>query len=316
MHAAVIDEHGPPSVLHLRAVPVPEPAPNEVLIEVHAAGVGSWDAKVREGGWAEDGEDLPRVLGADGAGIVAAKGSRVRRFNVGDPVYAYEFENPKGGFYAEYAAVNAQHVGPVPETLDLLHAGTAAVTGLTALQGISGALRVRQGNTVLIFGASGAVGTLAVQFAKARGARVIATATGEEATRLLESLGADVVFDARDANELERLERLVPDGIDAALVLASGETLERVLDLMRNGGRVAYPNGVEPTPRQRPTFRLQGYDAVASPEHFKRLNAAIEEAQLQAPTAAVFPLTQITRAHERLERGHVAGRIVLQVRNG
>jgi NADPH:quinone reductase-like Zn-dependent oxidoreductase len=254
------------------------------------------------------------VLGADGAGIVAAKGSRVRRFNVGDPVYAYEFENPKGGFYAEYAAVNAQHVGRVPESLDLLHAGTAAVTGLTALQGISGALRVRSGNTVLIFGASGAVGTLAVQFAKARGARVIATATGEEATRLMQSLGADVVFDARDEVEIERLQRLVPAGIDAALVLAASDTLERVLDLLRDGGRVAYPNGVEPEPRSRQNIRVSGYDAVASPEQFKRLNRAIEETQFRAPTAAVFPLTQVTRAHERLERGHVNGRIVLQVR--
>jgi NADPH:quinone reductase-like Zn-dependent oxidoreductase len=122
------------------------------------------------------------------------------------------------------------------------------------------------------------------------------------------------VFDAREDDEIARLGSLVPDGVDAALVLASGETLERVLDLVRDGGRVAYPNGVEPPPRERPTFRLQGYDAVAGPEQFKRLNLAIEEAQLRAPTAAVFPLTQVTRAHERLERGHVTGRIVLQVR--
>src|SRR5262249_50933843 len=110
MKAAALDRFGPPSVVRPLALPVPAPGPNEVLIEVHAAGLGMWDAKIRDGDWAEGKTKLPLVLGTDGAGIVVAKGSRVRRFEVGDRVYGYEYGNPKGGFHAEYATVSADHV--------------------------------------------------------------------------------------------------------------------------------------------------------------------------------------------------------------
>jgi NADPH:quinone reductase-like Zn-dependent oxidoreductase len=153
-----------------------------VLIALHAAGVGVWDADIRGGWWPEGRPKFPLVLGTDGAGIIRAKGGRTRRFKIGDRVWAYEFINPKGGFYAEYVAVNAQHAARIPKRLDLLHAGASAVTGLTALQGIDDHLRVRRGTTILVFGATGAVGTLAVQFAKRHGARVIGTARGGRAS--------------------------------------------------------------------------------------------------------------------------------------
>jgi NADPH2:quinone reductase len=145
------------------------PSSREVLIAVYSAGVGVWDAQIRAGWWPEGRPKFPIVLGSDGAGVVVSKGAGVRRFKVGDRVWAYEFVNPKGGFYAEYVAVNAEHVGHLPRRLDLLHAGGAAVTGFTALQGVDEKLRIRAGETVLIFGATGAVGSLAVQFAKPAG---------------------------------------------------------------------------------------------------------------------------------------------------
>jgi NADPH:quinone reductase-like Zn-dependent oxidoreductase len=115
------------------------------------------------------------VLGTDGAGIVVAKGNGVRRLGIGDEVWAYAFDNPKGGFYAEYVAVDADSAAPLPAPLHLLSAGAALATGLTAQQGIDDHPRLRRGETVLIFGASGAVGTLAVQFAKRKKARVFRT---------------------------------------------------------------------------------------------------------------------------------------------
>jgi NADPH:quinone reductase-like Zn-dependent oxidoreductase len=239
----------------------------------------------------------------------------VRRFRIGDRVYAYEFGNPKGGFYAEYVAVEARHVGRVPKRLDVLAAGAAATTGLTALQGVD-ALRLRRGETVLIFGASGAVGTLAVQFAKRRRARVVATASGGAARRLVRRLGADVVIDARSDEALEGLPALAPDGIDAALALAGGDALERCLDLVRAGGRVAYPNGVEPEPRRRRRVRRIAYDAEAGPREFARLGRAVAGAGLRVPIAARYPLAQAAKAHARLTRGHVLGRIVLRIRRG
>lgn len=221
MKAAAIDRFGPPEVLKVHVVPVPEPDATEVLIALHAAGVGSWDAKIRDGTWATGDERFPLVLGTDGAGFVVARGSRVRRFGIGERVWSYAWANPKGGFYAEYVAVDAEQVGSVPRRLDLLQAGAAATTGLTALQGMDDVLRVRQGETVLVFGASGGVGTLAVQFARWRRVRALGTATGRAAVALVRRLGAGAVIDGRSDDAIERLEALAPDGIDAVLALAA-----------------------------------------------------------------------------------------------
>lgn len=315
MKAAAIDAFGPPSKIRLRERPVPKPGVDEVLIRVEAAGVGTWDASVRDGSWRRPGQTrFPLVIGNDGTGTVVAKGARVRRLRVGDRVYAYEFGNPKGGFYAEYAAVKAAHAARVPRRLASMQAGAAAPTALTALEGIVDRLRLRRGETVLIFGASGAVGTMAVQFAKHRGARVLATASGPRAARLVRRLGADAVVDARKDDAVERLWRLAPGGIDAALAFAGGEGLERCLDLMRPGGRVAHPNGIEPAPpRRRRALRRIAYDLEATPKWFARLARSISRAPVRVPLAGVFPLARAARAHQRLADGHVLGRMVLKV---
>jgi NADPH2:quinone reductase len=315
MKSAAIDRFGPPSVLKLHSLPVPEPAPNEVLIALHASGIGVWDTDIRKGWWPRGRPKFPLVLGTDGAGTVAAKGSRVRRLNVGDRVWAYEFTNSKGGFYAEFVAVNADHVGHIPRRLDLQQAGAAAVTALTAFQGTDDVLRLRRGQTVLIFGATGAVGTMAVQFARRRGARVIATASGGKASRLVRRLGAAAVFDGRARNAVDRLRELAPDGLDAVLAFAGGKTLDGCLELVKPGGHVAHPNGVEPEPkRRRRRFSVEGYDAEPSAKSFARLARAADEARLRVPIAAKYPLAQAARAHARLERGRVVGRIVLRIR--
>ena len=312
MKTAAIDRFGPPEVLTPHVLPVPKVGPHEVLIAVHAAGVGIWDAKIRDGTWATGRERFPLVLGTDGAGVVAARGARVRRFQVDDRVWAYEYPNPRGGFYAEYVAVNAEHVATVPRGLDLLEAAAAAVTGLTAHQGIDQHLSVADGQAVLIFGASGAVGTLAVQFAKRRRARVIGTATGADAMALVRDLGADGVFDPRSDGAVEQLRELAPDGLDAALALAGGPVLERCLDLMNTGGKVAYPNGVEPEPQRRKGIRIAAYDGIAGRAEWAALERAVEEVRLRVPIGGVYPLEQAAAAHARVERGHVLGRIVLR----
>ncbi len=315
MKAAAVDRFGPPRTLKLHTLPVPQPGPGEVLIELHAAGVGVWDASIRDGTWQPAGRSrFPLIPGIDGAGIIVRKGARVRRFRIGDRVYALDSSKPNGGFYAEYAAVDAEHVAPAPRRLDLREAAAAATTGLTALQGIDDTLRLRRGETVLVFGASGGVGTLAVQFAKRRRARVLATATGRAAARLVQRLGADAVVDARSRGGIEHLRSLAPDGLDAVLALAGGDELERCLDLVRSGSRVAYPNGIDPEPRRRRSVRLLPFDGVAGRREFARLDRAVVEARLRVPIAAVYPLTQAAKAHARLERGGILGRIVLEIR--
>lgn len=314
MRAAALDRFGGPEVLSLHTLPVPDLDANEVLIRLDTAGVGVWDADMRAGWWPDGEPRLPLVLGTDGAGTVAAVGSRVRRLRVGDQVYSYSFTNPKGGFYAEYVAVAAEKVAPVPRGLDLQRAGAIPTTGLTALQGIDDALHVKKGEAVVIHAASGGVGTLAVQFAKLRGARVLATASGKDGVDLVRRLGADAAIDGRHEDITAAARRLAPGGIDAVLAFAGGDALERCLDAVRSGGRCAYPNGVEPEPKKRPGIEITSFDAVANVHAFDRLGRAVEAAKLEVPLAAVYPLADAARAHERLAAGHVLGKVVLQIR--
>ncbi len=313
MNAAAIDRFGGPSVLRPHTLELPVPGPHEILVKLHTAGVGVWDAAQRDGSWRPPGRpSFPLVPGVDGAGVVAATGARVTRFRIGDHVYAYEFGNRQGGFYAQFAAVHQHCAGHVPYSMTLRSAGAAAATGLTAMQGVR-ALALRRGQTILVFGASGAVGTLAVQFARSRGARVLGTASGSAAQRLVRRLGADEVFDARSTRRVDRLRELAPDGVDAVFALAGGDELQECLTLVRNRGRVIFPNGVEPAPRGRKRFRLIAFDAKTSAREFAELARWIKAAKLRVPVAAVHPLSRAAAAHKRLERGRVIGRIVLAI---
>jgi NADPH:quinone reductase len=312
MRAAAIDRFGGPEELTLHTLPVPVPEPGEVLIALHTAGVGSWDAWMREHGLESGPTRFPFVLGTDGAGLVAATGSRVRRHKPGDRVYAYDYDD--AGFYAQYVAVPAHKVGRVPPRLDLKRAGAVPTVGLTALQGIDDALHVSKGESVIIHGASGGVGHLAVQFAKSRGTRVLATASGKDGLAFVRRLGADAAVDARHGNMTEAAERFAPEGIDALLAFAGGEALERCIDAVRPKGRVAYPNGVEPVPAKRRGMQFVAYDAIAGVKEFDRLGRAIQAANLTIHIAAAYPLAEAARAHERIAQGHALGKVVLRIR--
>jgi NADPH:quinone reductase len=314
MRAAAIDRFGGPEVLSIHTLPVPVPDAREVLIALDTAGVGSWDADMREG-WSPSGHThFPLVLGTDGSGTVVAAGSRIRRLKVDDRVYAYSFDNPKGGFYAEYVAVLAGRAAHIPEGLNLCEAGAIPTTGLTALQGVDDALHIKRGESVIIHGAAGGVGTLAVQFAKMRGARLLATASGDDGLTLVRRLGADSTVDGRQGDIEAAARSFAPNGVDAVLALAGGPALTRCLDALRRGGRLAYPNGVEPEPKKRHGIEIISYDAVAGVREFQRLCHAVEEAKLQVPIAGVYPLADATKAHERLAAGHVLGKTVLRIR--
>src|SRR3979490_2472863 len=217
MFAAAIDRFGGPEVITPHALPVPTVDAGEILIAVDTAGVGKWDADVREGYFAPRKPHFPLVLGFDGAGVVAAVGARVRRLKVGDEVYSYNWANPKGGFYAEYVVVPADNAAPIPRRLDLRDAGAIPITGLTALQGIDDALGLKKGETVIIHGASGGVGTLAVQFARLRGARGFATASGKDGVELGREMGAHAVVEGRRPDIDDQARRFAPDRFDGAL---------------------------------------------------------------------------------------------------
>lgn len=313
MRAAAIDRFGSPAVLKVRDLPAPKIGAQEVLIAVDTAGVGIWDAKTRSGKWSEGDDEFPRVLGVDGSGTVVEVGSRVRRFAKGDRVYAYSYDNPKGGFYAELVAVAASKVAHIPEGLDFLTAGAIPVLALTALQGVDDTLGIRKNETVIIHGASGNVGMLAVQFAKARGARVLATASGRDGVAFAKRLGADEAVDGKRDDVVDAARDFAPDGIDAVLAFIGGKELTRCLDTLRKRGRAAYPNGVEPEPRKRKGITLKSYDATPGVREFERLRRAIEGSDFEVPIAAAFPLAGAADAHRRVEKGHLLGKIVLRL---
>jgi NADPH:quinone reductase-like Zn-dependent oxidoreductase len=313
MLAAAIDRFGDPEVLTLHTLPVPSLDANEVLIALDTAGVGPWDAEIRAGWYPGRKPHFPLILGTDGAGVVVAVGARVRRLKVGDKVYSYSWANPKGGFYAEYVAVVADKVAPIPKRLDLEHAGAIATTGLTALQGVDDALHLKKNELAIIHGASGGVGTLAVQFAKLRGARVIGTARTVEGIELVREMGADLAVNTRHDDIVEAVRRFDPDGADAVLAFAGGDALEHALDALKGGGRLAYPNGIEPEPKKRRGIKVTPYDAISGVREFERLNRAVQSAKLKVPIAEAFPLAKAAEAHRRLAEGPVLGKIVLRI---
>lgn len=313
MRAAAIDRVGPPSTLTLHELPLPTLRASDVMIAVDTAGVGSWEPEQRSGEWGADGVDYPRVLGSDGSGTVVARGSRVRRLRVGDRVYAFNLDDKKTGFDAEYVAVPAKRAARIPKRLDMVEAGASPAVALTAVQGIDDALHIKRGEHLVIIGANGNVGMFAVQFAKGRGAHVLAIASGKDGVTFARRLGADVAVDGKRAGLSEALAEFAPDGVDAILALVGGNVLTTCMDALRPGGRVAHPNGIEPAPRKRRGVRLSSYDAKSGEKEFARLSRAIETSHATVPIAKQLPLSRAADAHRLVEKGHLKGRVVLRV---
>src|SRR5262249_458731 len=150
--------------------------------------------------------------------------------------------NPKGGFYAEYTAIKADDVSHIPSTMDIKNAGAMPVDAMTALRGLDDTLNLEKGESLMIFGASGGIGPLALQLAKRMGARVFAVASGDDGVNLCKQLGADAVVDGHKEDVVASARKFAPEGIDAALVTAGGAAADVALTALRAGGRVAYPN--------------------------------------------------------------------------
>ncbi|HXQ73308.1 MAG TPA: NADP-dependent oxidoreductase [Pyrinomonadaceae bacterium] len=314
MRAVALDRFGGPETLKVQTVPIPEVAADEILIHVEAAGVGAWDPFEREGGFVEVlGREakFPYVLGTDGAGTVAAVGEKVKEFKEGDRVYALELGNPKGGFYAEYAAVKAENASVIPGGLTMDQAAVLPTDAVTALKGLE-VLDLQADESVMIFGASGGIGHLAVQLAKRMGARVFAVASGEDGVRLAKQLGADEAVDGRSDNVLEVVRKFAPNGIDAALVTAGGDATDRALSVIRSGGRVSYPNGVEPAPKPPAGVTADAYDGEGGREAIDELNRLIEAGPFKVHVHRTFPLEQAAAAQAALEEHHL-GKIALKV---
>jgi len=314
MNAVVIDHFGGVNALEPRMRPVPKVGPNEVLIHIESAGVGAWDPFEREGGFAGmmgTRPKFPYVLGTDGAGTVEAVGAKVKRFKKGDRVYAMALANPKGGFYAEYAAVDQDTVSRIPGDLTTEQAGVLPVDAMTALRGLDDTLRLKKGESLMVFGASGGIGHLAVQLAKRMGARVLAVASGADGVKLVKKLGADAVVDGHKEDVAAVARKFAPEGLDAALLTAGGQIAQKALRAVRKGGRVAYPNGVQPEPKAPAGVSIRAYDGMPDPEAIKKLNRLIESGPFIVHVDRTFPLNKAADAHRALD-SHFLGKLALR----
>jgi NADPH2:quinone reductase len=308
MKAAVIDKFGGPGVLHLATIPVPELGASEILMRVQAAGIASWDPWMREGGMG--GKRFPQVLGSDGAGTVVAVGSKVKRFKVGDKVYAYTFDNPKGGFYAQYAAVPEGAAAPMPATLSMTEAGGLAGCGLTALAGLE-ALKIKPGLPMMILGASGGVGHLALQLVKRKEARVLAVASGKDGVALSCRLGADESVNGKAADVAKAARAFAPGGLDAVLAFANSPRLAAALKLVKKGGTIAYPEGVYPEPKGQAGVSVRSFNGLPDAAAFARLNGIIARGRFRVEVPRTYKLEELPQAHRDVAKHHL-GKLILK----
>ncbi|MFJ8430125.1 NADP-dependent oxidoreductase [Kitasatospora sp. NPDC094019] len=306
MKAIAIHRYGGPEVVEYTDLPDPKVGPDSVLVQVRAAGVNPVDGKVRDGRL--DGlfdAHFPLVMGWDAAGVVRAVGGGVTEFAPGDEVYGcVRKDTVEHGTYAELVAAPVRTLARKPASLDWAQAGGLPLAGLTALQSLR-AVGAGPGDTVLVHAASGGVGHLAVQIARALGARVIGTADERDHAYLRE-LGAEPV---RYGEGLaDRVRALAPEGVDAALDLVGGDAVEVSAGLVADPARIASvaDYGV----------RARGGRYVwARPDAagLAELAALADEGRLTVTVASTFPLAQAASAQALNAEGRTRGKIVLLV---
>ncbi|HEY8414584.1 MAG TPA: zinc-dependent alcohol dehydrogenase family protein [Thermaerobacter sp.] len=317
MRAMFIREFGGPEVFERREVPVPEPGPGEVLVEVRASSVNPVDYKIRRNGtWA--GVQPPAIIGYDVSGVVVATGPGVRDFQPGDEVYyTPEIFGGKPGSYAEYHVAREEIVARKPRTLSHLEAAAVPLAGGTAWDALITRGGLRAGETVLIHGGAGGVGHFAIQIAKAAGAYVFTTAR-EANFDLVRSLGADRVIDYQKEDFVRVvLEETGGRGVDLTLDTVGGEVLERSIQATRPHGRVVTILGgrVNVTPAYQKNQTIHGLFLERARYKLDALRTLIERGLLRPAIDSELPLEQVPEAHRRLEQGGVRGKIVLRVRD-
>lgn len=303
MKAIRIHEFGGPEVLKYEDVPEPRPGPGEIRIRVIAAGVNPMDWKVRQGAIKLP---LPMIMGMDVAGVVDVLGAGVNAFQPGDRVFAKVPLGPGG--YAEYTVTNASQAALKPRSIRFVEAAAIPTAGLAAWQSLFDIAGLQKGQSVLIHGAAGGVGSFAVQFAKWKGAQVIGTASSANA-EFLKSIGADVVIDYK----AQRFEDVVHDA-DVVLDTIGGDTFERSWGVLKPGGFLvttvaSIPEGAA----EAHGVRAKGIVTKADGKELAQIAAVIDEQHIKPIVTTVLPLADAKKAQEMSESRHTRGKIVLRV---
>jgi NADPH:quinone reductase-like Zn-dependent oxidoreductase len=305
MKAARIHQFGPPEVISLDELPQPTATGNEVLVRVAAAGVGPWDAWIREGKSVVT-VALPVTLGSDISGIVEQIGPAVSQFAVGDVVYGVSNANFTGG-YAEYAVASENTLSLKPKSLDWLAAASAPIVSVTEWQMLFEYSKAQPGQSVLILGAAGSVGSYAVQLAAQAGLTVFATASSADAD-YVRGLGAALVVDYKTAS----LADVVPL-VDIVFDMVGGSSRDASLPTIKPGGiLVSIVSDITPTPA--PNIRGIFFLVEVTSQRLRRLTELFDSGRLRANVGTDLPLEAVRLSHEMLGGApHRRGKIVLRV---
>lgn len=316
MKAVVIEAFGGSEQVKIADVPKPEPAANEVLIELAYTSVNPVDWKLREGML----KDLlphrfPVILGWDAAGIVRAVGSTVSQFVTDDRVFAY-CRKPvvQGGTYAEYVAVDEGAVAPVPATLSLAEAASVPLTGLTAWQALFDFAALRSGQTILIHAGAGGVGGMAIQFARQAEATIYTTA-GKRNHEYVKGLGADLAIDYTSEDVRAAVSAAAPDGVDVVLDAVGGAALRGSYELVKRGGvLVSIVEPPDETVAAKRGIKTGFVFVEPNGRQLRAIGRLLESGQIRAPDIEEMPLEEAAAALDKNRSGHVRGKLVLKIR--
>lgn len=306
MKAIVAHEYGAPEVLKYEDVPTPEPKENELLVRVIACGVNPADPLVVGGRFAKEfGTHLPLIPGYDVAGVVEKTGAKVTKFKKGDAVYGYALF---GGGWAEFAVLAENEAALKPKSSTFTESAAVPLAALTAWQALIDTAKLTAGQTVLIHGGSGGVGSFAIQIAKVKGARVIATASTANQD-LLKQLGADVAIDYTKT----KFEEVAKD-VDVVFDTVGRDTLARSYPIVKKGGIVT-TIVARPDPAQLDKYGIRGSSIWSHPDsnELTEITKLIEAGKINPVVGQVMPLTDAVKASEQAETHHTRGKIVLKI---
>ena len=306
MKAIVVHEYGGPNVLKYEDAPRPEPKENEVLVRVIACGVNPADPLIVSGKYAKEfGTHLPLIPGYDVAGIVEKTGAKITKLKIGDGVYGYALF---GGGWAEYALLAEGEAAIKPKSLTYVETAAVPLAALTAWQALIDAAKLSAGQTVLIHGGSGGVGSFAIQIAKARGARVIATASTANQD-LLKQLGADVAIDYTKT----KFEEVAKD-VDVVLDPVGRDTLARSYAVVKKGGFIATLVS-RPDQAELDKHGIRGASIFSHPDanELTEITKLIEAKKIKPVVTQVVPLIDAVKAEEQAETHHTRGKIVIKI---
>ena len=319
MKAVRVHEFGGPEVLRLEEVPTPKPGPGEVLVRIHATGVNPVETYIRAGTYARLPE-LPYTPGNDGAGVVEQVGADVTEFKAGDRVYT---AGSLTGTYAEFALCRKEQVHPLPANVSFAQGAAIGTPYATAYRGLLQRAVAKPGETVLVHGASGAVGTAAVQLARADGLRVFGTAGSDQGLKLARQQGAHEVFDHRAPEHFEQIMKATGGrGVDVIVEMLANVNLGNDLKILAKGGRVVIigsrgPVEINPRDTMQRDADIRGMILPNTPpvemaSIHAGLVAGLENGTFRPAIGKEFALAEAAEAHRAVMKPGALGKIVLR----